>query len=196
MICMFEEVIFLLPFSQESLCFNSNLSQRPFCKVDLQICRMEHNHLVSHLIQSCLCIVVNSWSVLNIMATWFDFSIFEYSGNKVSISLESCWRFHAFTVLIIYYLLQCNSNLSYKDNWILAQAIDTSIFPPLGPTDLYPYLIFSFLRGIGIFITCVQIFLLSMKYTSTQRNPSSVIRKLNFWIFSQGMQATWKTLIY
>ncbi len=57
-------------------------------------------------------------------------------------------------------------------------------YPPLspGPTDLYPNHILRFFRRIGMCITQVQIFLLSLKYTSTQRNTISVISKLNFWI--------------
>ncbi len=93
---------FCCHFSQESLncavIVNSNLLWCPFLVEGLSIWRKEPYHAELYLLQRCLCVNVNSWFVLN--AKLFDICIIEYSGEMVSTSLQSCWKFHAFTILL------------------------------------------------------------------------------------------------
>ncbi len=127
--------------------FYSNLSCLPFLKVGLEILKMKPYHSVPHLIQTCLCVIVNSWSVLNIKATWFNYSIVKYSMHKVSTRLKSCHWFQAFKILIIYCMNIATASFPTKKTKLLLKEFDTKYCtrlclytptPPLGPTVLYP----------------------------------------------------------
>ncbi len=96
-----------------------------FLKGGLEILRTKPCHSVPHLIQTCFCVIVNSWSVLNIKATWFNYSsqIF-YAQGKVSMLLKSCRQFQAFKILIIYYLNIATASFPMKTTKLLLKEFD------------------------------------------------------------------------
>lgn len=150
---------------------------------------MEPYHSVPNLIQKFHFVIVNSWSVLNIEATWFDFFVIKYSVYKVSTSLKSCWRFHTFSILIIYYFNMATAIFPLKIIKFLLQQSNREYCTRLSlysPPLLVLYCLISlaafkvYLRGIRVFITQIHTFLLSLNKKSAQRNPISVISELNF----------------
>ncbi len=106
------------------------------------------NHSVPHLIQTYFCVIVNSWSVLNIKATRFNYSSQTfYAQGKVSMYLKSCCRFQAFKILIIYYMNIATASFPTKTTKFLFNKFDAEyctrlcLYPPLPtlcPTVLDP----------------------------------------------------------
>ncbi len=101
--------------------FYSNLSWCPFLKVGLEILRMQPYHLVPH---TCLCVIINSWSVLNIKLKWFNYSVVKNYIHKVSTHLKSYCCFQVFKIPIIYYMDIVTVSFPMKKTKLLLKEFD------------------------------------------------------------------------
>ncbi len=156
-VCLKEDFFcFLLSHERLWCCyFQFKSLMMPFFQVGLKILRMKHYHSVPYLIQKYLCVSVNSWSVLNIKVTWFDYSTVNYSVYKVSTSLKRCQQFHTFNILIIYYFNIATATFPTKIIEFLLKQFDKEYCtrlqpypPPSNSQCLISLAVFkSFLRG-------------------------------------------------